>query len=206
MKIMNSDERLNLIKSYPAGKMSWICKNVNDENKNEFIFYVREDRKYINKQGNNPIFKVRSLIVNTEIISALLIMVKINNDSDLLYDCWVNYSAPVVGVTSCEALTIQSYLKFVFIDEFGQESKVIKIDNLLKNEMNYYINCSKKRYPWIMEEFDFVKNYIYKKYPNGQVLWNNIATMKHEYVTKDELSRAGKKGSVKIKEIYYFKL
>lgn len=58
--------------------------------------------------------------------------------------------------------------------------------------------------PLIMEELDFIKNYIYKKYPTGQILWNVIANKGQEDICLNELRSAGKKGSITAEEIIYF--
>lgn len=204
MKILTLQEKLENIKSKPAGVMAWIYKSIEEGYNNEFVIYIREDRKFIKRQGYNPVFQFRNLIINTDIISAFSLMVKINNDPYLLYDCWINYSAPVIGVRACEALSKQKYLKFIFIDEFGQEFKTQVLENPLINDIRNYMELSKQRYPWVMEEFDFIKSYIYKKYPNGQILWENIASKNYENIDGNELKKAGKKGSVRVKELYYF--
>lgn len=203
MKILTINEEIDRIKRLPAGVMTLILRDI-EENVKEVVFYVREDKKYIKKQGYNPVFQIRNLIIDTDITSAFLIMVKINNDSDLLYDSWINYSSPINGISICKTLCEQSYLKFIFLDEFGQEAKIIEVENSLKKEIETYIDKANQKYPWMMEEFDFVKKYIYKKYPNGYILWNSIATKRHEKIAEEELKRAGKKGSIRAKEIYYF--
>lgn len=198
------EEEFKRVKSLPAGIMTSLLQEMSGKEK-EVVFYVREDTKYIKKQRYKPVFQVRTQIINTKIVSAFLIMVNINNDSDLLYDSWINYSSPFGGIDLVETLTKQKYLKFIFIDEFGRERKSIEIDNSIKDELNTYTDNSVARYPWIMEEYDFIKKYTYQKYPTNQVLWNIITTKNQEDISINDLRKAGKKGSITAKEIIYFK-
>lgn len=198
----NEEELKFIINSQPG--MMCPVSAINESNEKEAIFYVMEEEKYINKIGKEPKIRIRSKIYASEYIYNYYLMVNVNNNMDMLYDNWINIYAPFNGAELCESLTKQEKLRFRFINKTGFVKREIVVKNTLRDTMVTYKKISENG-PWMMEDFNFVKNYVYKKYPTGQELWYSMGSGDTVVdISMEKLKTVGKNGSVRAKEMHYF--
>ena len=163
-----------LIKKIPAGMMLYGLAKEKLEDEMSFIFLIREEPKYIKKLGYSPVFEMRLGLIVQDGVAAVLIMVKINGDSDMLYDGWLNYhAAGTIDGGPLKTLAAQENIIFKFFDK-NDCRRTVAIPNRLKDTLREALVEIEKCPAWTMADFDAVKNYIYDKYPSGQGLWSSI--------------------------------
>lgn len=164
-----------MVKQIRPGIM--ILGNAKERLEDDFssIFLIREEDKYIKKLGYNPVIQVRMAMFTHNNIPAIFIMVKINNDNNMLYDAWLNYhDSYKENGSNFEGLLRQENLIFQFYND-KELKRTVAIPNKLKEDLNDMVDQIKNIPKWSMKEFDSVKEWIYHKYPNGQILWNSIS-------------------------------
>lgn len=196
------------VKRNPEGIMTPVLTPSGKGNGAELIYYIKDNSKYINTIGSKPIIELRGQITETYVVVNFHQMVAFNGDiENMLFDSWLNYHSMFSGLESCTSLANQDNVKFKFINEYGCIVKEIEVPNGLKDVAQKYVAISKEKDPWMMQEFDFIKEYQYRKYTTGQILWKSIKQEgSYKEIAKEELARAGKIGSVRVKEIHYFTL
>lgn len=160
-----------LVKKLRPGLMIYGNAKEKMEDEFTFIFLAREDDKYIKKLGDSPIIEVRAGLLSHNNVAAILVMAKINDDDDMMYDVWLNYWANGQGEGKAfDRLQYQDNLVFQFYDSL-EIKRSIGIPNKLKGDINQFIEKIKPYPKWTMSEFDALKGYYYNKYPTGQGLW-----------------------------------
>jgi hypothetical protein len=198
-----NEEELKYILNLQPGMMCPVS-GTNESNEKEAIFYVMEEEKYINKIGKEPKIRIRSRIYASEYIYNYYLMVNVNNNMDMLYDNWINIYAPFNGAELCESIIKQEKLRFRFINKTGFVKREIVVKNTLKDTMVTYKKLSENG-PWMMEDFNFLKSYVYKKYPTGQGLWHSMSSGDTVVnISMEELETIGRNSSVRAKEVHYF--
>ena len=201
--IKYNEKELDFILKLQPGMM-YLMSVVNENNEGETIFYIKEEEQYINRLGNAPKLTIRSKIFISDYIYNYYFMVNVNNERDMLYDNWINFHEPLYSKEIFKNLLKQEKLRFRFINRNGFVRREVFVKNTLKETLLEYKKLSEKG-PWMMEDFNFVKSYIYKKYPTGKGLWHSMNKGDIlENVSKEELKTVGKHSSIRAKEIHYF--
>ncbi|MCG8514585.1 MAG: hypothetical protein MI740_10615 [Halanaerobiales bacterium] len=166
---MNVDP-FELIKIVQPGLMLFGRGKEKLEDQMQTIFLIKEEDKYIKKLKYNPVLQVRFRTFALDNVIAVLIMMKA--ETDMLYDGWFNY----FDISAQEAFLDLKEQDKLFFSFYNNEDKqrTIAINNRLKDSFSEAEEMITKLPCWSMQDFDTVKNQIYSKYPNGQILWNNM--------------------------------
>lgn len=173
MKISEKIGAYPFLKKMTAGLMLY-NNSINKAGEPETAFYIKEEPEYLSLMGDSPNLKVISHMFKTRFVDAFFMMVMAENNEQMLYDGWINYYAPYDGKVICEYMAKHDEIEFIIFDELMNIQKEIKAPNTIRNQIQEYIKDAKGKGYWEMSQYDKVKSYVYKKYPNGQILWNAL--------------------------------
>lgn len=143
------------------------------------VFIIKEDRKHMDRiKEENPAIEARMFYFLHNNVHALLFMIRVDNDDELIYDVWINVNAPEgYGRDMVKALAEHDdlYLQFYVDGDYtGQSSvsRVICAKNGFKESKKEMLEQALDQEPWTMEEFNEIKDCVYKAHPNWHSLWN----------------------------------
>lgn len=151
-----------LIKSCQPGMMLFGIGGPTEAEK-AFVFLIREDERYVKRLGKYPGVTVRMGIFD-EI--AILFMVRFENNSDLTYNCWLNYHDKYSGYN---LLKQQPNMIFKFFSA-RECVRTLAINNRFQTDLQDFEGKISGRPAWSMREFDAVKEKIYSTF-TPEDLW-----------------------------------
>lgn len=143
--------------------------NINAEVK----FVIKDDIYHIKKAGHRPTITIRNSIIETDEALGFLNMFMINGESELIYDCWIDYNNKI-GRQMVEILCTQERIRFEYRDSRMEKYEQFSIDNALAPFAMRYIKNSAAYNMWDENDFDILKNSIDQKYPIYIDLWDEL--------------------------------
>jgi hypothetical protein len=139
----------------------------------EFAFCIKEEMQYINRYKHMTIeVRLGILKINNVLIVPMMLMV--NNDTNMMYETMFNYRQTSGGQQFLDALKKQDDIKLIFFNEKHEAVRKIGIKNSIKADIELLEKHLKESNSWSMDDFDRVKEELYKLYPSGTDLWKAL--------------------------------
>lgn len=161
---------ISIIKNSKPGIMLYTTVIPKDTKRQEFCLVIREESRYLKKLRNNPVFQIRTGLFNMNNVLIMPILVLVNRNFDMLYECMFNYYQESGGHNFIDLLSNQKRILVSFFNDDGKIERKIALNNNLKN-INEIKNLLNNYPAWSMKEFDIAKSELYKKYGSPQELW-----------------------------------
>jgi hypothetical protein len=156
----------------PSGLMIY-ARSKFDLGEFETHLIVKEEEKYLQTLQPKQLFNFHSALIQMNNVSVVVLMMKVENDQDMLYESWWNFYQSQ-GKESFINMSIQEKLRILFFNEKNDLKIKKEINNGLSLAFCEYLNNIRYKSPWTMKDFDKAKEDIYNKYPTPKKLWEAI--------------------------------
>ncbi len=143
-----------------------------DGRKIQTDFLIQEHIKYIASIPRNARVVFRGGLYIVDNVYLVPIMLRIGNNSDLLYETWWNYSSPY-NQRHFERMAKQDEIN-LHLYYSNSHLKIIRVPNILREAFQKYCMKLKNTGDWDMKTFDNARDKLYRRYPTPMSLWRCI--------------------------------
>ncbi len=132
---------------------------------------IREEKKYVNRLGANPLVKMRGGLLEENNIGLVAVLLRIGPPGHAqLYESWFNYAA---AADSFDDLATQERIAIVFFTP--ERGRAVHVRNGLPSLFIRARAELSQRPQWTMQAFDRARESLYARWPTPQALWHALA-------------------------------
>jgi hypothetical protein len=135
-------------------------------------FIIRETRDRLEAMGKHPKLKLRCVLLDHRGILPLVVLIRINDDREMIYEIWIDYHGPS-GAETVNELVEQNNLSISFYTAAKRWRRIPVHNNqkLARDARAARARCEKSS-PWTREEFHESREALFEQHPTVLDLWN----------------------------------
>ena len=141
----------------------------------DFTFLIKDTSDFINKYPHNPKIELRTGLLKIDKIQIIPMMILVNKDFDMLYECTLNVFNPInESMCLLKQLVKQEFIPIIFFNLANEPVRKLLIKNNIQEFFEEVIMRLSSFPAWEMDEFDKAKQVMYKNFSTPQLLWNAL--------------------------------
>jgi hypothetical protein len=141
----------------------------------DFTFIIKETMDFINKYPHNPKIELRTGLLKIDNIQIVPMMILVNQDYDMMYECTLNIFNPVnESMCLLKQLGKQDFIPIIFFNPANNPVRKLMIKNNIQEFFEEVIMRMSSFPAWEMDEFDKAKQVMYKNFSTPKLLWNAL--------------------------------
>ena len=162
-----------VIRYIQPGIMLYNLVKFNDDETYKFALIIKEDEYHLRRISKNPLIEIRLGVFNIRDIAFIVMMAKIYDNPDVLYETYINIFNSLEHQT-LQSLSQQDNLYLLIFSKQNECVRKIMLKNSIKEKFKNIENMMSEYIPWSMTDFDMAKIQFMKTYPDAFKLWESM--------------------------------